>query len=197
MALVLASGSQTRADMLKNAGVAFEVDPARVDEDAVKSALIADGAPPRDIADALADLKAMNVAMRRPNDMVLGADQILVCEGKVFSKASTRDDAAETLKALSGKTHQLLSAAVIYEEGQPVWRYVDTVKLTVRPLSDDFIETYLDSIGDAAFWSVGAYQIEGLGAQLFTRVEGDHFTVLGLPLLAFLDFLRLRGMMPL
>ncbi|MFC4346658.1 Maf family protein [Kordiimonas lipolytica] len=197
MALVLASGSQTRADMLKNAGVAFDVDPARVDEDAVKSALIADGAPPRDIADALADLKAMNVAMRRPNDMVLGADQILVCEGTVFSKATTRDDAAETLKALSGKTHQLLSAAVIYEEGQPVWRYVDTVKLTVRPLSDDFIETYLDSIGDAAFWSVGAYQIEGLGAQLFTRVEGDHFTVLGLPLLAFLDFLRLRGMMPL
>jgi len=197
MALVLASGSQTRADMLKNAGVAFEVDPARVDEDAVKAALIADGAPPRDIADALADLKAMNVAMRRPADMVLGADQILVCEGKVFSKASTRDEAAQTLKALSGKTHQLLSAAVIYEEGQPVWRYVDTVKLTVRPLSDDFIETYLDSIGDAAFWSVGAYQIEGLGAQLFTRVEGDHFTVLGLPLLAFLDFLRLRGMMPL
>lgn len=197
MAFILASGSQTRADMLTNAGVSFEIDPARVDEDAVKAALVADGAPPRDIADALADLKARAVAMRRPQDMVLGADQILVCDGKLFSKANTVDDAAATLKALSGKTHQLISAAVIYEGGQPIWRAVDTVKLTVRPLSDDFIKGYLDAIGDAAFWSVGAYQIEGRGAQLFTRVDGDHFTVLGLPLFALLDFLRRRGMMPL
>ncbi|SDD29793.1 Maf family protein [Kordiimonas lacus] len=197
MAFILASGSQTRADMLTNAGIAFEVDPARVDEDAVKTALVADGAPPRDIADALADLKARAVAMRRPEDMVMGADQILVCDGKIFSKADTREEAAETLKALSGKSHQLLSAAVIYEGGQPTWRAVDTVKLSVRPLSDAFIEGYLDAIGDAAFWSVGAYQIEGRGAQLFTKVEGDHFTVLGLPLFALLDFLRRRGMMPL
>ncbi|WP_286829357.1 MULTISPECIES: Maf family protein [Kordiimonas] len=197
MAFILASGSQTRADMLTNAGVAFEVDPARVDEDAVKTALVADGAPPRDIADALADLKARAVAMRRPEDMVMGADQILVCDGKIFSKADTREEAAETLKALSGKSHQLLSAAVVYEGGQPIWRTVDTVKLSVRPLSDAFIEGYLDAIGDAALWSVGAYQIEGRGAQLFTKVEGDHFTVLGLPLFALLDFLRRRGMMPL
>lgn len=197
MAFILASGSQTRADLLANAGVTFEIDPARVDEDAVKAALVADGAPSRDIADALADLKARAVAMRRPQDMVLGADQILVCDGKLFSKANTVDEAAATLKVLSGKTHQLISAAVIYEGGQPIWRAVDTVKLAVRPLSDGFIKGYLNTIGDAAFWSVGAYQIEGLGAQLFTRVDGDHFTVLGLPLFALLDFLRRRGMMPL
>ncbi|NVJ99779.1 MAG: Maf-like protein [Alphaproteobacteria bacterium] len=195
MAFVLASGSQTRADMLRSAGVVFEIDPALVDEEAIKQSFIADGAPPRDLADALADLKARNVAMRRPADMVLGADQILVCDGKVFSKAETHEGAAATLKALSGKTHELISAAVIYEGGQPVWRFVDTVKLAVRPLSDDFISAYLDQIGDAAFWSVGAYQIEGAGAQLFTRVDGSHFTVLGLPLLPLLDFLRRRGMM--
>ncbi|NVJ69918.1 MAG: Maf family protein [Alphaproteobacteria bacterium] len=197
MVLVLASGSKTRAAMLENAGAVFEIDPAHVDETAVKDAMLAEGAPPRDLVDTLADLKARNVAMRRPEDMVLGADQILVCEGKVFSKAETLADARETLKALSGKTHHLMSAAVIYEGGQAIWRALDTVSLTVRPLSDDFIEGYLEAIGDAAFWSVGCYQIEGLGAQLFTKVDGDHFTILGMPLFPLLDFLRLRGMMPL
>lgn len=197
MVFVLASGSKTRADMLKQAGVSFDVDPGRVDEDAVKQSLVAEGAPPRDIADALADLKARNVALRRYEDTVLGADQILVCDGKLFSKATSRAEAEETLKTLSGRTHELLSAAVIYDGGQPVWRVVDSVKMTMRPLSDEFIAQYLDSLGDDAFWSVGAYQLEGLGAQLFTRVEGSHFTVLGLPLLPLLDFLRRRGMMPL
>lgn len=196
MVLVLASGSQTRADMLKNAGIEFEIDPARVDEGAIKQALVADGASPRDIADALADLKARSVAMRRPLDRVLGGDQILVCDGQFFSKADTRDEAAATLQALSGKTHQLLSAVVIYEGAQPVWRFVDKVTLAVRPLSDAFIKDYLDAIGDAAFWSVGSYQIEGRGAQLFEKVEGDHFTVLGLPLFAVLDYLRRVGEIP-
>lgn len=197
MTLVLASGSKTRALMLENAGVAFEIDPAHVDEDAVKDALLAEGAPMRDIADALADLKARTVAMRRPDAKVLGGDQIMVCGGKLFSKARTRDDAVATLRAISGGDHHLISAAVIYEGSEPVWRMVDIVKMTVRPLSDDFIEGYLDAIGDAAFAGVGCYQFEGRGAQLFTKVEGSHFSILGLPLLPLLDYLRRTGEVPL
>ncbi len=193
MTLVLASGSKTRAQMLEDAGVAFDIDPAHVDEDAVKDALLAEGAPMRDIADTLADLKARTVAMRRPDAKVLGADQILVCGGKLFSKAADRGEAVATLRAISGKDHHLISAAVVYEGVEPVWRMVDIVKMTVRPLGDDFINGYLDAIGDAAFAGVGCYQFEGRGAQLFTKVEGSHFSVLGLPLLPLLDYLRRAG----
>ncbi|WP_262692408.1 Maf family protein [Kordiimonas aestuarii] len=194
--LVLASGSKTRADMLTAAGVMFGVAKPMVDEAAIKTSLLSDGAPARDIADALADMKARSVSMMTPDKLVLGADQVIFKDGTLFSKAQTRSAATATLKALSGGTHELVSAAVVYEDGQAVWRAAQSVKLTMRPLSDDYISHYLDVIGEAAFWSAGAYQLEGVGAQLFTHVEGDFFTVLGLPLLPVLDFLRRREVVP-
>lgn len=192
--LVLASASTTRQKMLINAGVSVDVVPSSVDEAAIKESLLAAAAPPRDIADSLADAKARSVSFMQPNRIVLGSDQILTLGGRVFSKAATFDQAAETLRALSGRSHQLISAAVIYGGGQPVWRAATSATMHVRNLSDDFIDHYLTSIGDDAFSSVGCYQLEGLGAQLFDKVDGDYYTVLGLPLLPVLDFLRRQGM---
>lgn len=195
--LILASGSKTRKKMLENAGIAITVSPPVVDEDAIKKSLVEEGVPARDIADALADAKARMASYQRQESMVLAADQILVLEEKIFSKANNREEATTALKLLSGKKHKLLSAAVVYEQGQPVWRHVDEAVLTVRPLSDEFIDQYLESLGGDAFWSVGCYQLEGLGAQLFEKIDGDYFTILGLPLLPLLDFLRRRSMLQL
>jgi septum formation protein len=193
--LVLASESRTRIKMLEDAGVAFDTLAARVDEDAIKDAMLAEGAPAWDIADMLAETKARMVSYQRPDALVLGGDQVIYKDGRLFSKAGSRDEARESLKLLAGGTHELVSAAVICEGGMPVWRAAEKVKLTMRPLSDAFIESYLDQIGDAALWSAGAYQLEGLGAQLFTKVQGDFFTGRGLPLLAVLDYLRRRGVL--
>lgn len=193
--LILASGSATRQRMLEHAGVPYKAVPSAVDEAPLKASLIEGGAPARDIADALADLKARHGSMMQPTRLVLGADQVLVQDGRFFTKATNRDEAAETLKALSGKSHQLVSAAVIYDGGQPVWRAVTTATLSVRDLSDDFIKQYLDTLGDDAYWSVGSYQLEGLGAQLFDRIDGDMFTILGMPLIEILDFLRRYGIL--
>lgn len=193
--LVLASQSKTRQSMLSNAGIRFDVQVAPVDETEIKASLIAEGVPARDIADALADAKARSASLMRPDAMVLGADQILVQNGEIFSKAKDRGEAEAKLAKLSGKSHQLISAAVIYQHSQPVWRAIDAATLHVRDLSADFIKEYLDTLGDDAFWSVGCYQLEGRGIQLFDKVEGSHFTILGLPLIAVIDFLRRRGML--
>jgi len=195
--IILASGSKTRAKILADAGVNFMVQAATVDESALKASMVADKMPALDIADALADMKARSVSLLKPEAFVVGADQLLVHEGEVLSKATNRAWAFETLQTLSGSRHTLISAAVIYQNGKPVWRASEQAILIMRPLSEDFIEGYLDAIGDDAYWSVGCYQIEGLGAQLFTKVDGSHFTVLGLPLLPLLDFLRRIGCMPL
>lgn len=184
--VVLASGSRTRRLLLENAGITVAVDPGAVDEDEVKRAMKADGATAEAVATALAESKALRVSSRHPNALIIGADQMLDCDGAWFDKPANRDAARAQLRALSGRTHRLISAAVVAQNGARIWHHVAVARLTMRALSDGFLDSYLDALGDAALGSVGAYQLEGRGAQLFARVDGDYFTVLGLPLLAFL-----------
>jgi septum formation protein len=195
MSVLLASASEARAAMLRAAGLEVEVQPARIDEAALKEALLAEEAAPRDIADALAELKAKRVSGRAPGRLVLGADQVLVADGALHDKPRDRAEAAKQLRALRGRTHQLLSAAVIARDGAAIWRHVGTARLAMRPFTDRFLEEYLDREGEAVCASVGAYRLEGLGAQLFARVEGDYFSILGLPLLEVLEFLRAQGVL--
>ncbi|WP_082449995.1 Maf family protein [Sphingomonas sp. Leaf231] len=193
--LILASQSASRTAMLSAAGVPFTAEPAYADEAALKAAMA--GRPPRDVADALAELKALKVAARHPGHLVLGSDSLAVLDdGTILDKPANRDEAREHLTRMSGKRHDLVSAAVIAENGQPVWRVVDKAKMFVRPLSAAFIETYLDAEWPAIAGCVGCYRIEGPGAQLFTRIEGSQFTVLGMPLLPVLDYLRIRQVLP-
>lgn len=194
--LILASRSAARATLLERAHVPFEVVAAAVDEAAVKEAMQAEGAPARDVADALAELKAQRVATRHRDRRVLGADQVLVADGRIFDKPADRAAARAQLVALRGRGHQLLSAAVVFEDGRPVWRHVGRADLVMRPFSDDFLDCYLDGEGDAVLDSVGAYRIEDGGAQLFAQVRGDVFTIMGLPLLELLAFLRTREVIP-
>jgi len=190
--LILASGSAARAELLRQARVPFDVEAASVDEHSVKASLSAEGAPPRDVADVLAELKARRVASARPEALVLGADQVLVCEGRMLDKPADLDDARSQLLFLRGKAHELLSAAVVFEDGAPVWRHVGRAQLVMRSFSDAFLDGYLE--GDADVLDcVGAYRLEADGSQLFNRVQGDYFSVLGLPLLEVLGFLRTRG----
>lgn len=194
MTLILASQSASRRAMLDAAGVPYEAVPARIDEAAVKAALLAEGAPPRDIADRLAELKALRIGDTPPGVLVLGGDSIVALDdGSLLDKPVDRADAAEHLRRMSGRRHELISAAVIAENGRPVWRHVSIARMHVRPLSEAFLADYLDREWPAIAGCVGCYRVEGPGVQLFTRIEGDHFTVMGMPLLAILDYLRVRG----
>lgn len=190
--IVLASKSAARRAVLEGAGVPFEVAVAGVDEEAVKASLLAEGATPRDVADALAELKAIRVS-RTKDGFVVGSDQTLEFEGKLYDKASDVAAARERLKALRGKPHKLHSAVVVAKDGAPIWRDLVTATLTMRDFSDDFLEAYLAMEGEEALGSVGCYRLEGPGAQLFSAIEGDYFAILGLPLMGLLDFLRQHG----
>lgn len=193
--LILASASSTRARLLMEAGLDCSAVPAMIDESEVKAALRGEGATAHQAAETLAELKAVRVSRDHPHALVIGADQMLDCDGEWFDKPADRDAARNTLRTLSRRTHRLVSGVCVVEDGRRVWHHTDHATLTMRPLSAPFIEAYLDAEGDRAQGSVGAYRLEGLGAQLFARVQGDYFTVLGLPLLQLLDFLRGRGVL--
>lgn len=187
--LILASGSQIRAALLRNAGLVFEVKPARIDEHAIRAALLEEAAKPRDVADTLAEYKARRGSATDPEALVLGSDQIAEFEGRILAKPETPEEAIAQLAMLSGKTHRLLSAAVLYHEGASKWRHVGVVRLTMRGLSDAYISDYVERNWNSISQSVGAYKLEEEGVRLFSRIEGDYFHVLGLPLTELLSFL--------
>jgi len=190
--IILASGSAIRRDILKNSGLAFEVITRPVDEAAIKTAMLAEGASIRDIADALAEAKARKVSQAE-NGFVIGADQIMEMDGQLFDKPKSEQEARDRLKTMRGKSHRLIGAVVICENGHPVWRHMSKTVLTVRDFSDGFLDQYIADEGEALTKSVGAYRFEGRGVQLFSKVEGDFFSILGLSLLPVLDYLRERG----
>lgn len=195
LAVTLASGSASRRALLTAAGVAAEAALPNVDEESYRIAMRADGVPVRDQAMQLAELKAVRVSQGRPG-LVIGGDQMLALGEEAFDKPRDLAEVKSHLTRLSGKSHTLETAIVVCEEGRSVWRHLARPKLTMRPLSPDFIDDYIERCGDTLLSTVGAYQLEGLGAQLFSRIEGDYFSILGLPLLPLLDYLRTRKVLP-
>lgn len=192
---ILASQSLTRCQLLEKAGVKFKVEASYIDEDAIKEALLLEKQSPRNIADALAEAKAVKISLKYPDAFVIGSDQTLEYEGLLFNKPEDLKALRRNLETLSGQTHKLFSAVVIAQQGRVLWRYVDMVKLSMRVISASFLEHYVEGQGEKLLSSVGGYHIEGWGAQLFDRVEGDYFTVLGLPLLPLLAQLRHYGVL--
>lgn len=194
--IVLASSSEARQTMLRRAGVSFVYDPPAIDEDAIRQQAEAAGMSMAATALALAEAKARTVAARQADALVLGADQILYCRGRIFTKPDDLDAAEATLRALRGRTHCLISAAAIVRGGAMVWSRVETARLTMRSFSDAFLHQYLAETAAGALSSVGVYRIEGAGIQLFSDIDGDHSTILGLPLLPLLAFFRSEGILP-
>jgi septum formation protein len=191
--IVLASSSKIRAEMLRAAGVDFTTTVSRIDEELVKRSLEAEQASARDIADALAEMKAQKASLKDPDALVIGCDQVLDLKKSVQSKPTSPSDAKAKLMDLSGKTHALLSAAVIYQNGEPLWRHVGRARLAMHQLSEAYVNEYVDRNWDDIRHCVGCYQIEAEGVRLFSRIDGDHFTILGMPLLELLSYLALRG----
>lgn len=194
--LVLASQSPARRRLLEAAGVPFLAESPRVDEDEVKASLQAAGASPEQAAEQLAELKALKVSQRHPGAIVVGCDQLLVCEGRWFDKPADRAAALAQLEALQGRPHRLVTSVVAARDGQRLWHHQEAPRVTLRRLDRAALERYLDAAGASVLASVGAYHLEGLGAQLMARVEGDAFAIQGLPLLPLLDFLRANRVLP-
>ena len=190
---ILASGSSIRSQLLQQACVPHEVSVARIDEQMIKMALLAEQAPPRDIADTLAEMKARNVSEKHPGALVLGCDQVLEHRGEMLHKPRDRDEAIAQLYQLRGDRHSLLSAAVLYEDGEPLWRHVGQVRLRMRDASDAYIKDYVERNWDSIRYAVGCYKLEEEGVRLFSQIEGDYFHVLGMPFLELLNYLTLRG----
>ncbi len=191
--IVLASGSEIRAHLLRQAAIEFEQDIPRLDEDSIKVALLAEDAPPRDIADALAEAKARKISAKHPGSMVIGCDQVLDFQGQLLSKPKTPEDALTQLSEMRGHRHMLLSAAVIYRDGEPLWRHVGQVRLLMRKASDGYLQDYVSRNWDSIRHSVGGYKLEEEGVRLFTSIEGSYFNVLGLPLTELINYLGLQG----
>ena len=194
--LILASASESRANILHGAGVAFEVVPAHVDEETIKESMLAANQPHRVIADALAELKAVRISSRYPGALVIGADQVLSFAGELLSKCATMDEGRALLSRFRGKTHDLFSAAVLAKDGAPVWRHVERNRMTMYPVSDAFIDDYLAEKGESLLSGVGCYRLEDEGAQFFSHIDGDYFAILGLPLIPLLSALREQGVIP-
>lgn len=194
--LVLASQSVARRRLLAAAGLDFATAPAQIDEDSVKDAMLAEGAKASEIAETLAELKAVRVSAQWPGCLVIGSDQALVADGRLFSKPENRDQARRQLQDLRGRSHELITAAVAARNGAAIWRETARARLTMRPFSDAFLEHYLEAIGDDALRSVGCYEIEGRGVQLFSRIDGDPYVIQGLPLLPLMTLLRDHKILP-
>ncbi|WP_428669134.1 Maf family protein [Reyranella sp.] len=190
--LILASASPSRRQLLANAGLVFTIEPSGIDEDEVKRSL-GSRAAPQELASTLAEMKAVKVSARHPEAMVVGADSTLACNGRMFDKPPDLAAARRQLQILRGQTHELFSSVVVARGGARLWHWSERARLTMRQLNDGFIDSYLARTGDEVLSSVGAYQLEGLGAHLFSRVDGDYFTILGLPLLPLLSFLAGHG----
>ena len=191
--IILASASTARASLLRDAGIDFTIDPADIDEAVIKLEHQTRGGDSKACALALAAAKAAAVLRRHPQALVIGADQLLVCGGEWFDKPRDLAEAAEQLRQLRGRDHILVTAACLYADGKKLWQAISVPRLTMRRFGDAFLAGYIAAEGKAVLGSVGAYRIEGRGVQLFARIEGDHFAILGLPLLELLDFLRGRG----
>ena len=191
--LLLASASPIRLALLQNAGLAVTAHPARIDEDAIRAGLQVERANPRDVADTLAEMKARKLADRNPDSLVLGCDQVLALGNQIWSKPTDQPEATRQLQALRGQVHHLHSAVVLYHQAKPVWRHIGTARLSMTNFSDAYLDAYLSRNWPAIATSVGAYQLEGEGIRLFSAIEGDYFTILGLPLLPLLSYLALRG----
>lgn len=194
--IILASQSRARQTMLRAVGLSFSAEVPQIDEETLQQKLIDSMVPPDLMATALAQAKAVSIGHHHPESFVIGADQVLYLGGKIFSKAKDRGEAAEKLRALSGKTHELVSAACVVHRGRTIWQHSDRARITMRQIDDLLLTRYCTAAPDALTRSVGAYELEGPGAWLLERAEGDYFTILGLPLLPLLHFLQGHGVGP-